>query len=118
MATLYEKIGGEPAIRIAVEKFYDRVLADNTVNHFFIETNMDKQRDHQTKFLSYALGGPNQYGGTSMEKAHEGMNIQPEHFQAIAHHLQQTLEELNVADEDIAIVMEKIGGLAPHIIEK
>ncbi|SES41562.1 group I truncated hemoglobin [Salipaludibacillus aurantiacus] len=118
MASLYEKLGGKPAIETAVDKFYVKVLADDTVNHFFTETDMDKQREHQTKFLSYALGGPNQYSGTSMEKAHEGMNIKPEHFNAIAGHLNETLEELEVSEEDRDQVMEKIGALAPHIMHK
>jgi hemoglobin len=53
------------------------------VNHFFAHTDMEKQRRHQTAF-SYAVGGSNQYTGRSMEKAHAGLNLQPEHFDAIA----------------------------------
>ncbi|UCZ54070.1 group 1 truncated hemoglobin [Bacillus shivajii] len=118
MATLYERLGGKEAIETAVDMFYKKVLEDETVNSFFTETDMEKQRDHQTKFLTFALGGPNQYSGTSMEKAHEGMNIQPEHFKAIATHLENTLRELDVQDEDIQQVMEKIAGLAPSILNK
>ncbi len=118
MTTLYDKLGGESAIETAVDRFYDKVLADETVNHFFTNTDMTKQRQHQTKFLSYALGGPHQYSGLSMEKAHENMNIQPEHFNAIANHLKATLEELNVSDDDIEQVMEKVATLAPNIMYK
>ncbi|WP_096200998.1 group I truncated hemoglobin [Bacillus sp. FJAT-45350] len=116
--SLYEKLGGEPAITKAVEIFYTKVLADDTVNHFFTNTDMDKQRDHQAKFLSFALGGPNNYGGQSMAKAHEGMNIQPEHFNAIATHLTTTLQELNVDQSDIDVVINKVGSLAPDIMHK
>lgn len=116
--SLYEQIGGEKAIMAAVDIFYEKVLADETVNHFFANTDMEKQRTHQTKFLSFALGGPNQYTGKSMAKAHEGMNIQPHHFQAIASHLKTTLEELGVEATDINIVLEKIGSLAPDILYK
>ncbi|SES32053.1 group I truncated hemoglobin [Salisediminibacterium halotolerans] len=118
MASLYDRLGGKDAIAAAVDQFYEKVLADETVNHFFTNTDMEKQRDHQTKFLTYALGGPNEYGGTSMKKAHEGMNIQPEHFNAIAEHLADTLTELGVEQADIEAVMEKISGLAPHIIHQ
>ena len=37
--SLYERIGGEKAVSAAVGVFYEKVLADDRVNHFF--TNMD-----------------------------------------------------------------------------
>ena len=80
--SLYEKVGGEEAISKVVDYFYSElVLKDATVNQFFQNTDMEKQRSHQSKFISFALGGPKQYTGKSMAKAHEGMNLQPEHFQ-------------------------------------
>ncbi|AOM83842.1 group I truncated hemoglobin [Salisediminibacterium beveridgei] len=118
MTTLYDKLGGEETIRTAVDRFYAKVLADDTVKHYFEHTDMEKQREHQTKFLSFALGGPNQYGGTSMEKAHEGMNIQPKEFLAIATHLQATLEELGAEEEDIETIMTKINGLKDSVVHQ
>ena len=58
-------------------------MKDETVKQFFEHTDMEKQRSHQAKFISFALGGPKQYSGKSMTKAHEGMNLQPVHFEAI-----------------------------------
>ncbi len=55
--TLYEKVGGEEAISKVVDYFYNElVLKDDTVNHFFQQTDMEKQREHQAKFISFALG--------------------------------------------------------------
>lgn len=116
--SLYEQLGGEEAIRGAVDIFYKKVLADDTVNHFFANTDMDKQRDHQTKFLSFALGGPNKYTGRSMEKAHEGMNLQPVHFEAIVTHLTDTLKELGVPEEGINAAIEKVGSLRESVLYK
>lgn len=116
--SLYEQLGGEEAIRTAVEIFYKKVLADDTVNHFFANTDMDKQRNHQTKFLSFALGGPNNYSGRSMEKAHEGMNLQPVHFDAIVTHLTNTLKELNVPEEGINAAISKVATLRESVLYK
>ena len=33
--TLYERLGGEEGIGRVVDLFYDKVLADDTVNHYF-----------------------------------------------------------------------------------
>ncbi|ELZ45740.1 globin [Halorubrum distributum JCM 9100] len=41
--TLYERLGGEPAIGAIVSEFYDRVLADDRVNHYFDDVDMADQ---------------------------------------------------------------------------
>ncbi|MEM1505786.1 group 1 truncated hemoglobin [Domibacillus sp. 8LH] len=117
--TLYEKVGGEEAIAKVVDYFYSElVLKDDTVNHFFEHTDMEKQRRHQTKFISFALGGPNQYSGKSMAKAHEGMNIQPAHFDAIANHLHAALAHFEVNEADIDKALSKVASLREDIIYK
>lgn len=79
---------------------------------------MEKQRSHQTKFISYALGGPNQYSGKSMAKAHEGMNLQPVHFQAIATHLSAALAHFNVSQAEIDQVINHVATLKDDILNK
>lgn len=115
--SLYEKVGGEEAIAKVVDYFYSElVLKDPTVNQFFEETDMEKQRQHQTKFISFALGGPKQYSGQSMAKAHEGMNLQPEHFNAIVKHLHDALAHFGVNESDIDTALTKVASLRDDII--
>ncbi|REE56294.1 hemoglobin [Paenibacillus taihuensis] len=116
--TLYDKFGGEDTIGKVVDYFYELVLADNTVNHFFKDTDMEKQRKHQTKFISFALGGPNQYSGQSMAKAHAGMNLQEEHFAAIAGHLHDALAHFGVGEPDIDQVLTHVASLKDDILHK
>ncbi len=117
--SLYEKVGGEEAIAKVVDYFYSElVLKDNTVNHFFKETDMEKQRSHQTKFISFALGGPNQYSGQSMAKAHQGMDLQPDHFNAIVKHLHDALAHFGVNEADIDTALTKVASLREDILYK
>ncbi|RBW68365.1 group I truncated hemoglobin [Bacillus taeanensis] len=116
MTTLYEKLGGKEAISKVVDHFYDKVLADETVNHFFENTDMEKQRRHQTQFISWAVGGLNQYSGRSMEKAHEGLNLQEEHFTAIANHLASSLQAFQVEQGDINQVLDKVASMKEQIL--
>lgn len=118
MSTLFEKFGGEETIAKVVDYFYELVLADATVNHFFEHTDMEKQRMHQTKFISFALGGPNQYTGGAMSKVHEGMNLQPVHFDAIVEHLRAALTHFGVGKEDIAKALDKVESLRGDILYK
>lgn len=116
--TLYEELGGQHAIEQIVDAFYKDVLADDTVNHFFAHTDMKKQRHHQAAFISYALGGPTQYTGRSMEKAHAGLNLQPEHFDAIVKHLGDALAEYSVSPEEINKVLGRVAVLKEAILYK
>lgn len=98
--------------------FYEKVLADETVNPFFKDTDMEKQRRHQSLLISWALGGPNQYSGRSMELAHKGMNLNDEHFGAIANHLASSPREFNVSDQDINEVLDKLTTMKNDILYK
>lgn len=103
MTTLFEKLGGAEAVDLAVDKFYARVLVDDRVKHFFVNTDMEKQRSHQKAFLTYAFGGSGQYNGRYMREAHQEMvanqGLVGEHFDAIAEDLLATLEDMGVSKE-------------------
>jgi hemoglobin len=116
--TVYEKMGGKPAIKEMVDDFYRDVLADEIVSHFFDHKDMEKQHHHQTAFISYALGGPNQYSGRSMEKAHEGLNLQPEHFDAIVKHLTDAIIAHGASQQDLEAALGKIATLKDAVLYK
>lgn len=54
--SLYERIGRAPAITAAVDRFYDRVLADPELKNFFNGVSRSRLKAHQFAFLSQALG--------------------------------------------------------------
>jgi hemoglobin len=97
--SLFEKIGGMDAVNAAVDIFYTKVLADDSINSFFKNTDMASQAGKQKAFLAYAFGAPMAYTGKNMRDAHTGMNLTEDHFNAVAGHLVATLQELNVAQE-------------------
>lgn len=116
MSTLYEKLGGEAAINLAVDKFYEKVLADERVQHFFAQTDMQKQKEHQKAFMTYAFGGTAQWSGRTMRNAHkelvEKMGLTDVHFDAIAEDLVASLVELEVPQELIDEVVQIVGSPA------
>ena len=97
--SLYHKLGGKAAMDAAVDAFYVKVLADNRVKDLFKDVSMPKQHRKQKEFLSAALGGPLPWTGKDMRKAHEGMGLTDEHFNAIAENLTATLKDLKISQE-------------------
>lgn len=106
--TLYERLGGEDSIEAVVSQFYEYVMADDLVNHYFEDTDMQRQIIHQTQFISSVTGGPVEYSGEDMRAAHEGMGITKEEFDAIAGHLDTALKEFEVPEKDREDVLAEI----------
>jgi hemoglobin len=119
--TLFEKLGGQSAVDAAVDIFYRKVLSDDSISHFFENIDMDAQIAKQKAFLTFAFGGPNNYSGQDMRNAHsklvkEGLNEQ--HFNAVAGHLQSTLEELGVSADLVQEVMTIAGSTKNDVLNR
>lgn len=115
MTTLYEKLGGEAAVDLAVEKFYEKVLADERVQHFFAHVDMQQQKQHQKSFMTYAFGGAKHWDGRVMRDVHQElvaeMGLTDSHFDAIAEDLVATLVELEVPQDLIDEVVQIVGSI-------
>ncbi len=101
MSTLYERLGGEAAVKAAVDNFYEKVMADNRINSFFEGVDMVAQAVKQKAFLTMVFGGPNDYSGKDMRAGHAHLGLTDEHFDAVVENLGNTLKELGVSDDDI-----------------
>ncbi|HEX2734489.1 MAG TPA: group 1 truncated hemoglobin [Polyangiaceae bacterium] len=96
--SLYEQLGGDPAVDAAVDIFYRKVLSDDEISHYFETTDMDAQRAKQKAFLTVAFGGPNRYSGKDMRAAHARLKLKESDFDRVMTHLGATLKELGVSD--------------------
>jgi len=97
--SLYERIGGEAAVNAAVDVFYRKVLSDDRISHYFDDVDMNRQREKQKAFLTYAFGGPSNYAGKDMRAAHAHMKLSEGDFDAVMENLAATLVELKVPND-------------------
>ena len=109
--SLFERIGGEPAVRATVIRMYDKILSDEELAPFFDDVDVETLRLSQSAFVTYAFGGPNHYTGKSLRSAHSGAvsrGLNDRHFDRVAAHLMAAMQDLNVPaeliDEALAIV--------------
>ena len=107
---LYDRIGGDKAMEIAVDLFYRKVLQDELVGKFFEDTDMESQRLKQKSFLAMAFGGPYQYSGLDIRASHqhlvERLGLTDVHFDRVAGLFQESLAELRVPEKEINKMME------------
>jgi hemoglobin len=99
--TIYDAIGGSAAVAATVDSFYERVLADPHLTHYFEGVDIRRLKGHQRGFIAAAIGGPELYTGRSMREAHAKLHIRPEHFDLVVGHLVDTMTSLNVPDSII-----------------
>lgn len=119
MSSLYEQLGGQPAVDAAVDIFYRKVLSDDHISHFFDGVDMERQIGKQKAFLTMAFGGPHNYTGLDMRRGHAHLvarGLTDSHFDAVAGHLSATLQELGVAQELIDQVMAIAGSTRNDVL--
>lgn len=109
MQPLFQRIGGPAAVDAAVELFYRKVMADPRINGFFEGVDIKRQAAKQKAFLTMAFGGPKQYSGRTLRKAHEAavkQGMSDWHFDVVLELLGATLRELGVPEP---LVLEAAG---------
>ncbi len=112
----YERVGGGPAIRTVVDRFYDLVLGDHRLTSYFHGTDLPRLKRHQVLLISQVLGGPASYDGRDLRQAHKGMAISREDFGLVVTDLAQALTEAGVDDDVIGRVGATLGAAEGDVV--
>lgn len=121
MASLYETLGGQPAIEAAVEIFYRKMLADDRVARFFEGVDMERQAAKQAGFLTMVTGGPHNYTGKDMREGHKHLlenGLNDSHVDVVIEHLGATLKELGVSDKQIQQVADLANSVRADVLSR
>ena len=114
--SLFDKLGGFAAVSKVVGEFYDELEQNPVTAPYFVGMNMEKLIDHQVKFLSQALGGPQQYSGKAMNAAHQKLTITEEAFNEVARTLNEVLEDNGIDAADIGAIMDLAGSIKDEVV--
>jgi hemoglobin len=106
--TIYEAHGGFASVRKVVSSFYDRVLDSEVLAPYFAHTDMKRLVDHQTKFVSFLLGGPASYSEDHLERVHARMGITRPAFDEMVLTMMETLEDHGYASQEVAAVEREL----------
>ena len=94
--SLYDDLGGEPALRAVLRTLYDRLFEDRMIGFLFAGRDKERLIEHQLWFTAAFLGGPNRYEGKSIREAHAELPILPGQFDRRHTILKQVLEQHHV----------------------
>ncbi|MEJ0062608.1 MAG: group 1 truncated hemoglobin [Alphaproteobacteria bacterium] len=120
-ASLFEQIGGAPAVQSLLLNLYRRMAADETLSPVFSGLNFQNLHGHMQKFLTVAFGGPGEYAGRSLTQAHAGMvgkgTLDARVFAQVMRHTHRVLnEDLHLAPELTHRVMNVLGAMRGEVL--
>jgi hemoglobin len=99
-ASLYDAIGGEPAFRRLVHRFYQEVAADPELRRVYPSRSLGPAEDHLRLFLIQYWGGPATYnelrGHPRLRMRHARFAIGPAERDAWLRHMRTALDELEL----------------------
>ena len=114
--SLYERLGGEPAVEAVVEELYRRILADPELAPFFSRVNMRSQMSRMRAFVTMVTGGQADYRGRDMQTAHRRHAIEDRHFDLVAGHLVASLERAGADGSAAAELVTMVAGLREDVV--
>lgn len=106
--TIFDRAGGFATVRKVVSSFYDKALDSPLLEHHFVDVDMRRLMDHQTKFVSSLMGGPGSYTDDHLARIHAGMDITREEFAEAVRLLKEALEEFGLEPADVRHVEGEI----------
>jgi len=115
--SLFERIGGMQAVSAVVEDFAQNVLGDARINKKFAKTDAPRLLSNLKDFVCFATGGPCQYNGLDMKRAHKRMDVTAGEFNALVEDFVKTLDKFNVGDPERGELLKALGGTRPDIVE-
>jgi hemoglobin len=120
--TLYERLGGQPAIQAVASGLVDRILADKRVNPWFAHAaaspeNTAAYKAKLAEFLCQSTAGPCHYAGLDMSAAHRGRAVTPQAFDAVVEDLVAVLDQLKVPTQEKNDVLALLGPLKKVIVQ-
>ena len=118
ISSLYEIVGGETGVKAVVEVFYQRVLEDPRIAHYFAGIDMENLHKHQQAFVGHILGSPHPYTGRNMAEAHAGLNLSRSDFDAVAGHMVAAFEQFAISQVHIDAIISRIMALEREITHK
>ena len=120
--SLYDRLGGLPAISVVVDDFINAMYEDEEINK---NPAVGEARDripaayfkyHLTAMVCQVTGGPCQYHGRPMKPAHYHLNITEAEWDRMVVLFKGTLAKFNVPEKEVGELVEIVGTTKKDIV--
>lgn len=116
--TLFDRLGGKPAVEAVIDDFLGRVSQDTSINAGFAVSHVPRIRQRLIELVCVGTGGPCTYSGRDMGTAHAGLGVTGAQFDALVGHLVATLDKFKVPATEKGELLGILGPMKPAIVEE
>ena len=115
--SLYDRLGGKPAISAVIDQFVANVAGDSRINGRFATTDIPRLKGNLVDQVCMATGGPCEYKGRDMKTTHVGMKISNADFGALVEDLIKALDTFKVPAREKGELLGLLGPMKKDIVE-
>ncbi|MEO8553644.1 MAG: group 1 truncated hemoglobin [Kofleriaceae bacterium] len=116
--SLYDRLGGTPAITAVVEEFVTTTGNDPRISQFFINADIPRLKKLMVEQICHDTGGPCEYTGKTMKESHATMHVTAAAFDAFIDDLTKTLAKLNVPAPETREVLAAFNGMRADVVTR
>jgi len=126
-SSLYDRLGGGPAIYAIADNLIERTMSDPRVNlgrtghqHVWTPTpdHVAELKTYWSQFLGMLAGGPQLYEGRNMLDLHRGMDISQPEWDAFMDDFRQVLAVSHARPADQQELLARVAGTHDVIVDK
>jgi len=118
--TLYERLGGYDAISAVTNDFLPRLMSDSQLGRFWKyrgEDGINREKQLLIDYLCSSAGGPLLYTGRDNKTSHKGMGINESDWEKFIGHLNATLDNFQLPQQERSDVIAFIESTKADIVE-
>jgi hemoglobin len=115
--SLYERLGGQPALVVVVDDMVGFIAADARVQHYFVLSDIPLLKRRLVEFVCVATGGPCTYTGRNMTDSHKNMRVDEGAWNAVVEDLIKALDKNHVPAQEKGELLGALGPLKPSIVD-
>ena len=117
-ASLYEALGGEPAVRQLVRDFTSMMARDDRVKEIFAFTDWGAFRPTMHDFLCQVSDGGCEYEGSDMRTAHRGVGITHAEFNVSVELMQKAMNKNRIPLSAQNRLLARLAGFHGDIVHQ
>lgn len=114
--SLFERLGGETAIRAVVSDALANVAADDRINYLFAMSDLGRVSEKLYEQVCEVAGGPCHYSGRDMVSVHARLAITDAQFDALVGDIVKSLDRFKVPPAEKNELLAPFGGLRDQVV--
>lgn len=115
-ATLYTRLGGEPAVTHIADETIARAAQDPRTARSFKDSDLGRVKKHLAQQFCELAGGDCRYEGDPMREVHMGHDISEAELYALVEILQDVMRESGVGVAERNALLAKLAPMKPDVV--